>query len=151
MKVLVIAPHADDETMGVGGTMAKYVRAGATVVVAVITGHGEATPHPLYPRESFTRVRGELRQACAILGVQEIIFEDVPAVTVADQPIWQLNRATRSAIERVMPDVLYVPFPFDLHKDHREIILSPFTGGHTCHWVTASARSTRTKSPRRRI
>lgn len=129
MKVLVVAPHADDETIGMGGTMAKYARSGAKVVVAVMTGHGEDGPHPLWTREVWTRVRGELQQACGILGVEEIIFEEIPAVGVVDQPIWKINHITGSVIERVRPDILYVPFLFDLHKDHREIFHS-----FSVHW-----------------
>lgn len=129
MKVLVVAPHADDETIGMGATIAKYARSEAGVVVAVMTGHGEERPHPIWPRSSWDQVRGELRAACAILGVEEIIFEEIPAVEVAMQPLWKLNQITRSVIERVMPDVLYVPFPFDLHKDHRELFHS-----FSVHW-----------------
>ncbi|HIB69270.1 MAG TPA: hypothetical protein EYO33_30350, partial [Phycisphaerales bacterium] len=44
MKVLVIAPHADDETLGVGGTIRKHAEAGDQVVVAVMTGPGKEPP-----------------------------------------------------------------------------------------------------------
>jgi LmbE family N-acetylglucosaminyl deacetylase len=122
--VLVIAPHADDETIGAGGTIARHARDGDHVTVAVVTGHGDDAPHPLWPRSLWDRVRGEARAACGILGVKELIFEEVPAAMVADQPVWKLNRVTGGIVERVQPDVLYVPFPFDLHKDHREIFHS---------------------------
>jgi LmbE family N-acetylglucosaminyl deacetylase len=123
-RVLVVAPHADDETFGAAGTIAKYVHNGAKVFVAVMTGHGEEQPHWMGPRSRWDRVRAELREACAILGVTDIVFEEIPAVGVADQPVWKLNKITRSVIERVSPDVLYVPFPLDLHKDHRELFHS---------------------------
>ena len=129
MKVLVVSPHADDETIGMGGTIAKHARGGAEIVVAVMTGHGEETAHPIWPRSNWDRIRGELRHACKLLGVGEIIFEEIPAVTVADQPVWKLNHVTRAIIERVAPQILYVPFPFDLHKDHRELFHS-----FAVHW-----------------
>lgn len=129
MKVLVVAPHADDETIGMGATIAKHARNGDSVTVAVITGHGDQRPHPLWPRSVWDQVRGELRAACAIMGVDEIVLEEIPAVEVADQPLWRLNQITRSVIERVMPEILYAPFPFDLHKDHREIFHS-----FSVHW-----------------
>ena len=34
-RVLVIAPHADDEVLGVGGTIAKHVSKGDEVAVVV--------------------------------------------------------------------------------------------------------------------
>lgn len=128
-RILVIAPHADDETLGAGGTIAKWAHGGAQVVVAVMTGAGDDQPHPMGPRTRWDTVREELRRACAILGVSEILFEEIPAVSVADQPVWKLNQTTLSVIERVAPDVLYVPFPFDLHKDHRELFQS-----FAVHW-----------------
>ena len=129
MKVLVISPHADDETIGMGGTIAKHARGGAEVVVAVMTGHGQEVEHPIWPRSNRDRIRAELRHACELLGVCEIVFEEIPAVTVADQPVWKLNSLTRAIIERVAPEILYVPFPFDLHKDHRELFHS-----FAVHW-----------------
>jgi LmbE family N-acetylglucosaminyl deacetylase len=122
-NVLVIAPHADDETIGMGGTIARLAAEGDHVTVAVITGHGPGR-HPLWPRSVWDTVRAEARLACDRLGVAELLFEEVPAAQVAEQPAWQLNRLTGAIVERVRPEVLYVPFPFDLHKDHREIFHS---------------------------
>ncbi len=123
-RILVIAPHADDETLGAGGTIARHAAEGDAVTVAVVTGHGEGGPHPLWPREVWTRVRAEAARATAILGVAELVFEEIPAARVAEEPPWSLNRVTGAIVERVRPQVVYVPFPFDLHKDHREIFHS---------------------------
>lgn len=124
MRVLVIAPHADDEALGMGGTIARYAKEGHDVTVAILTGHGEDQPHPLWPREAWDMIRAEAREAAAILGVKDLLFEEVPAILVSAQPIWQLNQVTDSIVQKVQPDILFVPFPFDLHKDHREIFHS---------------------------
>jgi LmbE family N-acetylglucosaminyl deacetylase len=123
-RILVVAPHADDETIGMGGAIARHAREGHEVVVAVVTGHGDDGPHPLWPREVWDRVRDEARAACAVLGVAELLFEEVPAAMVGDQPLWKLNKVIGAIVERVAPDALYVPFPFDLHRDHREVFHS---------------------------
>lgn len=120
MKVLVVAPHPDDETLGVGGTIARHVADGDEVVVAIVTGHGEQD-HPLWPRSTWEQVRGEAREAMTVLGVSQLVFEELPAVLVADQPGWKVNAVMDQLVAKARPDVLYVPFPFDLHKDHREI------------------------------
>jgi LmbE family N-acetylglucosaminyl deacetylase len=121
MRILVVAPHADDEVLGVGATMARYADEGYEVVAAIMTGHGEEGAHPLFPQEAWDVVRAEAAQAHAILGVKETLFEEIPAVMVSDQPLWQLNKLTAGIINRVRPDVLYIPFPYDLHRDHREL------------------------------
>lgn len=120
MRVLVVAPHCDDETIGMGGTMAWHASQGDEVVVAVMTGHGPG-PHPLWPREVWEKIRAEGVRAFAILGVSDYIFRELPAVGVADQPLWAVNREAREVVESVAPDILYVPFPYDLHRDHREV------------------------------
>ena len=82
-RVLVVSPHADDETLGVGGTIARHVAEGDHVSVAVLTGHGEDGPHPLWPQNSWTVVRAEARRAMTALGVEELIFERIPGARVA--------------------------------------------------------------------
>lgn len=124
MRVLVVAPHADDETLGMGGTIARLVDEGHEVTVAVLTGHGEDEAHPLWPRNLWDQVRAEAGKAMAVLGVERLIFEEIPAVGVADQPIWKLNETTSRVVSKCEPEALYVPFPFDLHKDHRELFHS---------------------------
>jgi LmbE family N-acetylglucosaminyl deacetylase len=119
-RLLAIAPHAEDETLGVGGTLARHAAEGDEVHVAVVTGHGDE-PYPLWPRSAWDRVRAEAGRAMTTLGVAGLHFEEIPAALVADQPVHRLNRAVRGLIERVQPEALYVPFPFDLHKDHREV------------------------------
>ena len=121
MRVLVVAPHADDEVLGVGGTIARYAAEGHDVVVAILTGHGEQGPHPLGPKETWDVVRSEAKQAHRILGVRETVFEEIPAVGVADQALWKLNKTTMDVMRAVGPDVVYVPFLYDVHKDHREL------------------------------
>lgn len=119
-RVLVVAPHADDETLGVGGTIARMVNEGNHVAVAVMTGHGDE-PHPTWPRSVWDTVRGEAREAMETLGVSELLFREIPAAGVAQYPTWKLNRAAAEVVNETRPEVLFVPFPFDLHKDHREV------------------------------
>lgn len=128
MRILVIAPHADDETLAMGGTIARLVAEGHDVSVAVMTGHGDGS-HPIFPRESFEQVRAEFKEAMAALGVKSLLFRELPAVVMADQPIHAINSVTKDVIEETRPERLYVPFLFDLHRDHRELFYS-----FSVHW-----------------
>ena len=122
MKVLVVAPHADDETIGMGGTIAKHAASGDEVVVVVMTGPGPADePHPIFSREVWDVVRQEAKAACDVLGVSELKFREIPAVLVPDKSVWSVNREAASVLDEVRPDILYLPFPLDLHLDHRAI------------------------------
>jgi N-acetylglucosamine malate deacetylase 1 len=120
LKVLVVAPHADDECIGLGGTIARHVREGDHVTVAVMTGPG-TEPHPVFPHSQWDVIRKEADQACQVLGVQRLWFRELPAVLVPDLPVWEINQEAGHVLAEVEPDILYVPFPFDLHLDHRAI------------------------------
>jgi LmbE family N-acetylglucosaminyl deacetylase len=120
MKVLVLAPHADDETLGCGGTIARLAGEGHEVVVGLITGQGQA-PHPLFSKDVFDTIQSELRDACDVLGVARIEMLDLPTVLLPDLPRHVLNHAITELIRREEPSMLFVPFPLDLHGDHREV------------------------------
>ena len=79
-------------------------------------------------------IRAETIEAMRILGVprKNIIFRDLPNVLLNDIPMHEVNRAVHDVIEQVSPDVLYVPFMYDLHKDHREILYAAQVAARTC-------------------
>ena len=69
MKVLVIAPHPDDESIGCGGTVALHVQRGDTVNVVFLTS-GELGLKQ-FPREKVWKIReAEADAACKVLGVR---------------------------------------------------------------------------------
>lgn len=117
MTILVIAPHADDETLGMGGSIARFVREGKRVVVAILTGPGPE-PHPLWPKSMWDEIRAEAAEAMKVLGVTELLFEDLPAACLADVPVHQINKTVSEVIAKVQPEELYLPYLHDLHKDH---------------------------------
>ena len=123
MNILVLAPHADDETLGCGWVIARFAAEGHRVVVGVVTGPGEGE-HPFVPQHLFEEVRAELRQAASILGVAEIIFGNIATTMAADTQRRTLNAEVKRIIDAANPEMLFVPFPLDLHSDHREVFHS---------------------------
>lgn len=121
LRILVIAPHADDESLGMGGTIARYVKSGAEVHVALLTGHGEDAAHPFIPKSDFDIVRREFGAALDVLGVAHRHVRELPAVMLDSLPTHKINAVARDLVERVRPHRLYLPFAFDLHRDHREL------------------------------
>ncbi|HEX8669490.1 MAG TPA: PIG-L deacetylase family protein [Allosphingosinicella sp.] len=120
MSILVIAPHADDETLGMGGTIARFAREGKRVTVAVMTGHGPGE-HPLWKPEFWEEIRGEAAEAARVLGVDSLLFDELPAACLADLPTHQVNRAVGQMIARADPEELYLPYFHDLHLDHEAL------------------------------
>ena len=115
-SIAVIAPHPDDEVLGVGGTMARFAQQGTQVNILFVSGH---LP-PLYPIESFEQTRAEAQEAMKEIGASHIKFLKIPATMVHDEPVAKLNKAVDDFIKDVEPKIVFVPFP-DRHIDHRVI------------------------------
>lgn len=115
-KVLVIAPHPDDETLGVGGTIKKLTSKGVKVSILVVAGH---TP-PNYSEKSYQRTISEALKVFKILGVNEYKFLNYPATMLNDIPTSKLNESIYKFLLKINPDTVFIPFS-DRHIDHRII------------------------------
>jgi LmbE family N-acetylglucosaminyl deacetylase len=121
--VLVIAPHPDDEILGVGGTIAKYAAGGHEVTVLTVSGHMP----PLYSQEQYQRTLDEARKAHAIVGVKSSRFLDIPATMLGNEPVHLLNGRIVEVIRDVQPAIVLCPYP-DRHIDHRMVFESAMVG-----------------------
>ncbi|MCD7998108.1 MAG: PIG-L family deacetylase [Clostridiales bacterium] len=115
MNILVIAPHRDDEVIGVGGTIAKYVASGNSVYVCIIT-HGI---EPLCRYDLDEKIREECVMADKFLGVAETIFLDYPASMLETVPRHELNDSLIKIVQKVKPDIVYIPHRGDMQVDHK--------------------------------
>ena len=115
-RLVVVAPHPDDETLGCGGTIARFAAAGTEVSVLVVSGH---LP-PLYDQQAFDTTHREAKAAFEIMGVAKSEFLQIPATLVRDVPVAQLNNKIDGFIRKAAADMVLLPFP-DRHIDHRVI------------------------------
>ena len=115
-KLVVIAPHPDDETLGCGGAIARFAASGTEISVLVVSGH---LP-PLYDRQAFETTHREALAAFEILGVTQSEFLKIPATQVRDVPVAELNGRIDAFLRKHAPDMVLLPFP-DRHVDHRVI------------------------------
>lgn len=118
MKVLIIAPHPDDEILGCGGTIAKRVMEGHEAFVCVATKGCE----PLFPPEQVNRVREECKRADRFLGVKETVFLDFPAAMMEQVPRYKLNDALSNVMQKIKPDEVFIPHRGDMQLDHKMIV-----------------------------
>ncbi len=71
MKVLVFCAHADDEVIGIGGTLRKLADGGATIRLVMFSEGAEGYSHR-EEKSSIINTRGqEVARVCEILGIQE--------------------------------------------------------------------------------
>lgn len=115
-RVLVISPHPDDETLGAGGTISKFIDQGCEVLIMTVSGH---LP-PLYKKEDYELTVKEAHEAYEIMGVKESIFLEIPATMIGNEPIHSLNSRISTIVKEFSPNIVFCPFP-DRHIDHRLI------------------------------
>jgi LmbE family N-acetylglucosaminyl deacetylase len=132
-RLLVVAPHADDETAGAGGLMARVKEAGGKVFVMVLsTGdlvHFDATGKKT---RKATR-RQELGEAMKVLEVDdwEIVYEDTSLhlrlETLPRRELTeQIERKARLATERTRPTMIVLPAP-SYNQDHEAVYKAGIT------------------------
>ena len=81
-KILILAPHPDDEVLGCGGTIKKYSNRGEEVYLCIVT---EAyTPDW---SEEFLRERPkEIEEANKLLGIKKTYFLGFPTAKLDTVP-----------------------------------------------------------------
>jgi LmbE family N-acetylglucosaminyl deacetylase len=114
-RVLVVAPHPDDELLGCGGTLLRHAKSGDNVAWAIVTQMTEAfgaTPERVARRSDEIRRVGE--GLCATK-TYELGFPTTELDTV---PRADLIGELASCFAEFKPQVVYVPFREDAHSDH---------------------------------
>lgn len=119
-KVLVIAPHADDEIIGCGATMAKHIENGDEVFVIIATNANNGAPE-LFSSESVNLVRNEALISHQLLGIKETFFLDFPAPALNAYPEYKISVSLADIFAQIKPNILYIPFAGDIHQDHKAI------------------------------
>tara|TARA_B100001057_G_scaffold354877_1_gene356877 strand:+ start:11943 stop:12614 length:672 start_codon:yes stop_codon:yes gene_type:complete len=115
-KIVVVAPHPDDEVLGVGATISKFATLGAEIYILIVSGH---LP-PMYDRKIFDITKKEAEKAFEYLNVTKWEFLEIPATTVHKMPVVELNGKISNFINNINPEWVFIPFP-DRHIDHRTI------------------------------
>lgn len=117
VRILVFAPHNDDEVLGVGGTIAKYAQNGHEVFVCEVTSW-------LENEVETNRLKREAIQAHTILGVKDSFFLDLPVVHLKETPTHIKNSKFINVVQTVQPEIAFIPHVGDMHVDHGETAMA---------------------------
>lgn len=132
MKILVIAPHMDDEVLGMGGTIVKHVQRGDAVTVCVCANR--AYDHQ-YRREDIAREEEAARQAQRVLGYSDLRLLRLPDERLDERLVDVIVPLERLCAD-VRPDVVYLCHRGDPHQDHQAVFKAAIV---VCRAVAASA------------
>lgn len=116
MKILIFAPHNDDEVLGAGGTLSKFANQENDVFVCEVTS-GEN-------KVIVDKIKSEALKAHAIIGVKETFFLDLPVVAINQVPVSEINEKMLEIVKIVDPEIAFIPHKGDIHTDHVEVAKS---------------------------
>lgn len=120
LKVLVFAPHPDDEVIGCGGSIIKHLQQGNEVFVVFVGDTTGIDCNFLKPEEYSRQRKIEIKKAISLLGLKEdniIILQEDP---------WHYNEERLrieflDIVRKTKPHVCYIPHLHDGHVDHQVV------------------------------
>jgi LmbE family N-acetylglucosaminyl deacetylase len=130
MRILTVAAHPDDETLGAGGTMAWHAAKGDRVWVCVLAD-GVTSRHGRVAQQAECAQR-----ACEILGVERLVMVGLPDQRLDTVSLLDIITPVEQCIAELAPDVVLTHFPGDVNEDHRlvsravMVATRPVAGSH---------------------
>jgi len=120
-KVLVIAVHPDDETLGCGGTLLKHKADGDEIHWLIGTQTN--------PSSDFYKIRTkEIDTVTQMYRFDSVHNLELKTMQVDEYSMSELIGKISSVINDVKPNIIYLPFKGDVHSDHRHI----FDAAYSC-------------------
>jgi LmbE family N-acetylglucosaminyl deacetylase len=115
-KILAVAPHPDDETLGCGGSLLRYRDEGAELAWLIVTGISEDQGWDA------ARVRerdAEVDTVAGLMGFSEVFRMGLPAAQLDTLPMASLVAKLSAVFQSFEPDEVLLPHRSDVHTDHR--------------------------------
>ena len=106
--ICVVAVHPDDETLGCGGTILKYLANGDEVHCILVTkGNDEQS-----------KIWEEVKNVYQFTSVTELDFQELDLMDIS---LNELIPPISKAISAIKPQVLIIPNRSDAHSDHKAV------------------------------
>jgi LmbE family N-acetylglucosaminyl deacetylase len=115
-KTLVVAPHPDDETLGVGGTILRRKAEGSEVAWLIVTSISVGSG---WTEERVSKRTEEIEKVKALYGFDQVYALNFPATELDQVPMGELIAGVANVIRSFEPEELFLPHPADIHTDHR--------------------------------
>lgn len=117
-RVLVLAPHADDETLGCGGTLLWHRSRGDELHWLLAT---EMKEDRGFSRQRIAEREKEIREVARGYSFKTVHRLGWPAAAVEDVPKAERIRRIGEMIKKIKPEILYLPHAGDAHGDHEAL------------------------------
>lgn len=119
-RVLVVAVHPDDETLGCGGTLLKHKDQGDEIHWLICT--------ETKPNTDFFKTREiEIQKVSQSYKFDSVHKLSLKTMRVDEYSVSELIYLISNIINKIQPTHLYLPFKGDVHSDHRAIFNASFS------------------------
>lgn len=118
MKTLVIAPHPDDEVLGLGGTLLRRKAEGSELAWLIVTGISTANG---WKQEQVDLRAEEIARVVKYFGFDHVFTLDFPTTQLDRIPVGNLVSGLAGAFKSFQPEEVFLPHPSDVHTDHRAV------------------------------
>lgn len=115
--ILSVTAHPDDETLGFGGSAAKFISQGHKVYNCILSGNADARRN----RPETEELIADTFAAQKILGCEDPIMGSFPNIKFNTVPHLELVQYIEKVIEDVQPDYIFTHYPYDLNNDHYHV------------------------------
>ena len=116
MKTIVIAPHPDDEILGVGGTLMRRKAEGEKIAWLIVTG---ITVEAGWSGEKIKKRADEIKRVTELIGFDSVFELNFPTTQLDQVSMSDLVAAISNVFKKFEPEEVFVPHPSDIHTDHR--------------------------------
>ena len=115
MRVLTVAAHPDDETLGAGGTMARLAAHGHEVWICILTD-GVTARHAHVEQQKECAIG-----AADVLGAANVVFCELPDQRLDSLPLLDVITPIEKCIGELRPELVLTHFKEDVNQDHRTV------------------------------
>jgi len=116
MKILVISPHPDDETLGCGGTILKHKDIGNKIYWLIITNIDVKNG---WDKDIIEKRQKEIETVAEMYSFEKTFKLDYPVAKLDIIPIQEIIESISKFIFEIKPEVIYLPNRSDVHTDHQ--------------------------------
>ena len=124
-KILVISVHPDDETLGCGGTLLKHKSNGDKTHWLIAT---EIKKSEGFSDSVIKKRNREIKDVKDMFGFASVDKLGLSTTKVDSYGMSVIVSKISSVIDRIKPNIIYLPFKGDVHSDHKYI----FDAAYSC-------------------
>lgn len=119
--IIIFCAHSDDEAVGIGGTIQKYLNEGFNLV-KVVFSYGEGSQPHLQRSVIIKKRVEEAKETSDLLGIKHTIFLGLTDGKINEEiQTYNIIEKVKRIIQKYKPDRIFCPSEFDPHPDHKAV------------------------------